>query len=255
MQAVLIARTTRQWALTEAGREYYERGIGVINAFDEFEAQVRCENVDVRGEIKLSVPLYFGKVALSELLLSFAQRYPAVQLNIDFSDRLVDVISEQFDLVIRISDLTDSTLIARKLCETRHVYCASAEYLNSSDPIAKPEDFRNHRIIQFGSAKRLKWNFDSPSGKITTVPLNAAMNSHDGAFLIEAAEQGLGIVRVPDFLAQSSIDAGRLVQLLPNYQLKPRGVYIVYPTTRYLPHRTRELMDYLLTNIGKERTN
>ena len=249
MQAVLIARTTRQWALTEAGREYYERGLGVITAFDEFEAHVRNENVDIRGEIRLSVPLYFGKISLSSHLLEFSKRHPAVQLNIEFNDRLVDVIDEQFDLVVRISELPDSTLIARKLCQTRHVYCASPEYIANNPPISEPPDIRAHRIMQFGSSKRPKWTFSSPGGKNITVSLTASMNSHDGAFLLEAAEQGLGIVRVPDFLAQSSLETGRLVQLLKPYELKPRGVFIVYPTARYLPHRTRVLMEYLLDSV------
>lgn len=251
MQAVLVARTTRQWALTEAGREYYERGIGLLAAFDEFEAQVRNENVEVHGEIKLSVPLYFGKVSLSEHLLAFAKLYPDVHLNIEFSDRLVDVINEHFDLVVRISELQDSSLIARKLCETRHLYCASPEYINNSPTITAPDDFRDHRIIQFGSAKRPKWNFHSSSGKSISVPLTASMNSHDGAFLIEAAERGLGIVRVPDFLVKSSLESGRLVQLLDTYELKPRGIHIIYPTTRYLPHKTRVLLEYLLDKVSQ----
>lgn len=251
MQAVLIARTTRQWALTEAGREYYERGVGVITAFDEFEAGVRNENLDIRGEIKLSIPLYFGKVGLSSHLLDFAKQYPSVQLNIEFNDRIVDVIDERFDLVVRISELQDSSLIARKLCETRHVYCASPEYIENNTAINEPDDIRAHRVLQFGSSKRPKWNFNSPRGKNISVPVTAALNSHDGAFLIEAARRGLGIVRVPDFLAQSSLDSGQLVQLLKPYQLKPRGIYIVYPTARYLPHRTRVLMEYLLDIMDK----
>lgn len=250
MQAVLIARTTRQWSLTEAGREYYDRGIGVITAFDEFEAAVRNESLDIRGEIKLSIPLYFGKVSLSSHLLAFAEQHPDVLLNIEFNDRLVDVVNEQFDLVVRISDLQDSTLIARQLCQTRHVYCASPDYIANNSPINEPHDFQNHRIMQFGSSKRPKWVFTPSSGKNITVSLSTSMNSHDGAFLIEAAERGLGIVRVPDFLAKSSLDSGRLVQLLTAYQLKPRGVFIVYPTARYLPHRTRALMEYLIERFG-----
>jgi len=252
MQTVLITRTTRQWSLTEAGREYYDRGVGVLSAFDEFEAGVRNENLALSGEIRLSVPLYFGKVSLTAHLMEFSANHPDVQLNIEFSDRLVDVINDHFDLVVRISELPDSSLIARKLCETRHIYCASPEYIKSNNPISDPQDFRTHRIIQFGSSKRPKWTFTSPTGKRTIVPLTACMNSHDGAFLIDAAEHGVGIVRVPDFLAKESLDSGRLVQLLPQYELKPRGVFIVYPSARYLPHRTRALMNHFLDGFAKD---
>jgi len=252
MQTALITRTTRQWSLTEAGREYYDRGVGILSAFDEFEAGVRNESLALKGDIRLSVPLYFGKVSLTSHLLEFSKNNPEVHLDIEFSDRLVDVINGHFDLVVRISELPDSSLIARRLCETRHIYCASPEYIQNNNPIGDPEDFRAQRIIQFGSSKRPKWTFTSTTGKKVIVPLTASLNSHDGAFLIDAAERGLGIVRVPDFLAQESLDNGRLVQLLPQYKLKPRGVFIVYPSARYLPHRTRALMEYLLDMFNKD---
>ena len=252
MQAVLIARTTRQWSLTEAGREYYERGLGVITAFEEFESQVRNDNRALTGEIKISVPLYFGRVNLTPHLIKFAKQHPDVHLNIEFSDRIVDVISEQFDLVVRISEMPDSSLIARQLCETRHLYCTSPAYIADNESIEEPRDLQRHRIIQFGPSKRMKWHFKSAAGKQISVPLSPAMNTHDGEFLIEAAEQGLGIIRVPDFLAQSSIDSGKLMQVLSTYELTPRGIYLVYPTARYLPHRTRALTEYLLEHVTIE---
>jgi len=245
MQTVLISRTTRQWALTEAGRQYYERGTDILHAFDEFEAQVRHDNVELRGDIRLSVPLYFGQASLSAHLLSFAKAHPEVRLNVEYTDKMVDVIGERFDLVIRISELPDSTLIARKFCETRHVFCASPDYIAKAAIVKAPHDLQAHRIIQFGSSKRPKWTFTSPRGKDTVVALTASMNTQDGAFLVSAAEQGLGIVRVPDFLAQAPLKAGRLQQILETHEQKPRGIYFVYPTTRYLPQRTRALMDYL----------
>lgn len=250
MQTTLITRTTRQWSLTEAGREYYERGLGVLSGFDTFEANVRKENQTLSGDIRISVPLYFGKFSLTPHLLAFSKTHPEVHLTIDFTDRLVDVINEHFDLVVRISELPDSSLIARKLCETRHIYCASPDYLKNNKTIRKPDDFKSHRIIQFGGSKRPKWSFtkkgsSGSKGKSVTVALKAAMNSHDGEFLINAAEDGQGIIRVPDFLARPCLNSGRLVQLLKSYELKPRGIYFVYPTSRFLPHRTRALMQFL----------
>lgn len=252
MQTALITRTTRQWSLTEAGREYYDRGISVLSAFDEFEAGIRNENLSLHGEIQLSVPLYFGRIRLTRYLLEFSKNHPDVHLNIEFSDKMVDVIDDHFDLVVRISELPDSSLIARQLCVTRHIVCASPKYLKKSGPINEPSDIRSHRIIQFGSTKRPKWSFSAKGGKSATVPLIASLNSHDGEFLINAAEHGLGIVRVPDFLAQTSLNTGRLVQVLQSFEHKPRGIYIVYPSARYLPHRTRVLMDFLLDSFSAD---
>jgi len=256
LQTNLITRTTCQWSLTEAGREYYDRGVDILSGFDEFEAGVRNESISLSGDIRLSVPLYFGKFSLTAHLLAFSKMHPDVHLNVDFNDRMVDVVNDHFDLVVRISDLPDSSLIARKLCETRHLYCASPEYLKNNDPIKVPEDFKSHRIIQFGSSKRPKWSFtpttrSGKSSKTITVPLKASMNSHDGEFLINAAEYGHGIVRVPDFLANASLASGRLVQVLKPYTLKARSIYLVYPTSRYLPHRTRTLMACLLDKFNK----
>jgi len=262
MQTGLITRTTRQWSLTEAGREYYDRGISILSEFDEFEARIRHENLLISGEIRLSVPLYFGKFSLNSHLLEFAKTHPQVHLYVDFTDNLVDVVNNHFDLVVRISELQDSSLIARRLCETRHIYCASPEYLKNNGPINEPDDFRRQRIIQFGSAKRPKWSFSTTShsdtarssknNKSISVPLKATMNSHDGEFLIHAAEDGQGIVRVPDFLANASLQSGRLVQLLKPYSLEPRSIHIMYPSSRYLPHRTRALMDFLLEKFNND---
>jgi len=250
LQAELITRTTRQWALTEAGRQYYERGLGVIESVDEFEAQVRKDTLGLKGDIRLSVPLYFGQMRLTTPLLEFANNYPDVRLNIEFNDRLVDVIAEHYDFVVRISELQDSTLIARRLCQTRHLYCASPDYIANNSPINKPSDLQSQRIMQFGASKRPRWVFTSSKGKDTTVSLTASLNSHDGGFLIAAAERGLGIVRVPDFLAKASLESGRLVQILKSHELSPRGVYFVYPSTRHLPQRTRALLDFLLTHFA-----
>jgi DNA-binding transcriptional LysR family regulator len=252
MQTVLITRTTRQWALTEAGRQYYDRGVDIIHAFDEFEAQVRHENLELKGEIRISIPLSFGHLSLSSHLVEFSNTHPDVRLTIEFSDRLVDVIGENFDFVVRISELQDSSLIARKFCQTHHVLCASPDYLADNSPITQPHDIQNHRIIQFGFSKRPKWTFTSPRGKDITVPLTSFLNSQDGAFLISAAELGAGIVRVPDFLAKTPLQAGRLAQVLDTYKHKTQGIYFLYPTTRYLPQRTRALIDFLHTRINKK---
>ena len=125
---------------------------------------------------------------LTPFLLQFNGLYPQVHLNNDFSDPLVDVINEHYDLVIRISYLPDSSLITRKLCKTRHIYYASPVYIDNSAPIRQPQDIRTHRIIQYGSAKRPKWRFTTANRKTTTVSLTASLNSRDSEFLIDAAE-------------------------------------------------------------------
>lgn len=249
LQTALIVRTTRQWGVTEAGRQFYERGKVILSSYDEFEAEIRAEDQNLTGEIRISVPLYFGQAALNDTILAFSMMHPDVHLNIEFSDRIVDIVGENFDLVIRISDLQDSTLIARRLCHAQHLFCASPGYVDSQPEIRKPEDLKEHKILQFGFTRRPKWKFTAKNGKDSVVTLQASLNSQDGGFLLSAAQQGHGIVRLPDFLVRDSLNSGTLTQLLPDFSPARRGVYIVYPASRYLPYRTRQLMEFLIQEL------
>ena len=251
MQTALIIRTTRQWSLTEAGRQYYERGLSLLAAYDEFEAGVRNDDHQLAGEIRLSVPLYFGQLALTEPLLKFSQLHPEVHLNVDYNDRIVDLMAEHLDFVIRISALQDSSLIARRLCSTEHIFCASPDYLKRSEAIETPEDLKAHRILQYGHTKRPKWKFAAGKGKEQSVSLKAALNSHDGSFLVAAAVKGLGVCRIPDFLARDALASGALVEILAASKLPAEGVHIVYPAARHMPQRTRQLMDFLIDHFGR----
>ena len=248
LQTRLIVRTTRQWSLTEAGRQFYERGKQLLSSYDEIEADVRGEDRALSGEIRLSVPLYFGKLALTRPLLDFASNHPDVQLNVEFSDRLVDVVADQWDLVVRVGLPDDSAMIARPLCAMRHGIFASPTYLETTRPINSPADLSHHRALQFGPAKRPKWAFRSKGGHKTVVSVRSALNSYDGGFLLDAAESGLGVTRLPDFMLTEALREKRLVEVLPGCLDDPVPIHLVYPEARYLPHRTRALMAHLLNH-------
>ncbi|MEM9604820.1 MAG: LysR substrate-binding domain-containing protein [Pseudomonadota bacterium] len=250
LQTALIVRTTRQWSLTEAGRQYYERGRQLLSAYDEFEADVRDDDQALSGDIRLSVPLYFGRLALTQPLLAFARMHPNVHLNVDFTDRLVDVVGEHWDLVVRVGHLDDSALIARPLCSIRHQLFASPAYLDACEPIRSPDDLRQHRVLQFGPAKRPRWRFKSATGQHTDVPVRAALNSYDGGFLLDAAVAGQGVARLPDFMLRDHLRDGRIREVLSDYLNAPMPVHLVYPIARYLPHRTRTLMDHLIAQLS-----
>jgi len=254
MQTELVVRTTRQWALTEAGRQYYERGQQVLTAVDELDGSIKNDSNVLTGSIKLSVPLYFGKNVLSGPLLAFANTHPAIHLSVDFTDRLVDVVRENYDFVIRIANLPDSSMIARKLCQTQHVFCASQKYLQTNPAIAELRDLQQHNIIQFGTSLRFKWSARAAGGKLESVALKSTLNTDDGDFLLEAAINGLGVTRIPQFLAAPALNSGKLVRVLEHATPEPRGIFALYPTTKYLPTRTRALLDFLATTLSETRT-
>jgi DNA-binding transcriptional LysR family regulator len=248
LQTELITRTTRQWELTEAGRQYFDKSVQIIAAMDEAGASIRVEKRDLIGDIRVTVPLHFGKLVLAPLLLDFAELNPGLRLNVDFSDRAADLIGEHYNLAVRIGRLSDSSMIAKKLYETCHMYCASPEYLAKHAQVERPEDLKQHNILQFGHAHRFSWQF-SPAAKSGSVKLSSVLNSDSGDFLISAAKRGHGIVRMPDFLAKPAIASGELTQILSQFAPVPLGVYIVYPASHHLPARVRALIDYLIGEI------
>jgi DNA-binding transcriptional LysR family regulator len=242
----LIVRTTRQWSLTEAGRLFYERAAGIVTEVNETEAEIRNQRSTLSGEIRLSVPLQFGSIVLSAALIDFTEAYPDIHFIVDFTDRFVNLVEENYHLAIRISELRDSTLISRKLANVSRIICASPQYLTENPTIALPADLKDHKILQFGNAKRPKWTMTSPDSKEVSVALKAHMNSDNGEFLLTAAKRGKGVFRGPDFLFRQALDEEDLVQVLPDYQRKPLGVYALYPETKFLPRRVRVFIDFLV---------
>lgn len=249
LQCELIIRTTRQWALSDAGRLYYDRAVNVLSALDEADAEIRNEEREISGEIRLSVPLHFGTNVLMPHLLDFSVEHGGIHLSVDFTDRLVDLIGERYDLAIRISHLADSSLIARKIHQSRRLFCASPAYLDSHPSIRRPEDLKAHSILHVSQAKRFTWEFSSPGGKPIQIALKAKHNFSNGDALLAAAERGLGVIRIPDFLAKPLLAEGRLSHILADFEPEPLGIYTVYPASRHMPRRLRVLIDFLVDRL------
>lgn len=245
----LITRTTRQWSLNSSGRSYFEHAKRILSAMEEADAEITNEQLDSGGEIRLTAPLHYGTKALAECLVAFPKGHPNIRLNVDFEDRFVDLISEQYDLAIRISHPADSSLISRKIGVTTHVFCASPEYLRAASKIVVPEDLKEHSIIQHGHAKRFKWRFCPNGKKSLEVSLKSAFNSNNGDMLIAAAVAGLGVARVPDFLAEAALQSGKLVRILEPCEPPPLQISMVYPATHHQPKRVRMLMDHILRTM------
>lgn len=246
LKTELITRTTRQWALTAAGRAYFAHAQKIIAAVDEADAEITDEDVDISGELRISAPLHYGTSSLADHLMDFAEMHPGIHLFVDFGDRFVDIIGEHYDLAIRISNLQDSSMVARKLTTTQHVFCASPDYLRETPDITRPEDLKSHRILQVGQVKRFKWGFSAPAGGERSVALSSSFNSNNGDMLLCAAMRGHGIARLPDFLAADAIRSGRLTRVLEGWEPAPMQVSAIYPATQFLPRRVRLLIDFLV---------
>jgi len=242
----LFHRTTRALSPTEVGRAYYERLKGLIEEFDALDASVRSASGRAAGRIALTVPMSFGSAQLAPALVAFAEAYPEIQLEVSFSDRLANLVDEGFDAAVRIGDPQDSSLIARKLCPMRIVVCAATAYLAKRGFPAGPAALADHEcIIDTNFRDPSVWRFRSPEGEPLRTPVQGRLRFSNPEACIAAAVAGLGVARVPSFIAGPRLAKGELTQVLGAFELQPSGLFVVYPPGRHRAARVRALVDFL----------
>lgn len=242
----LIRRTTRRMNLTDTGRSFYERSARILADVDEAEAAVLQQHGELRGTLKVALPLSFGVLHMGGIIAGFAKRHPRVTFDLDLNDRVIDLVQEGADLALRIGHLRDSSLIARRLFEVRTVVCASPDYLAAHGEPATPDELSAHDCLAYGNlAEPGTWAYTDPAGVRRRVDVRVALRATSGDLLCQAAVQGLGIVLQPTFLAGAWICSGKLVPILTGYSWPVSPAWAVYPPTRHLSVRVREFIDFL----------
>lgn len=247
LQVKLLNRTTRKVSPTEEGALFFERASRALDDLSEAQEQVHDLKANPKGSLKVSIPLNLGINHLITEIAAFAKQYPDIHLDISFDDRIVDIVSEGFDLVIRISELRDSSLIARRLAPCPIVVCASPEYLKTHDPIKSPQDLASHNVLAYTRSAGLhEWRYKAPSGESGRVGLTGTFKSDTGQMMCEAALQGIGIAALPIFYVAEHLKEGSLMQVLPEYTTWPsRDIHAVFMPNRYLSMRLRLFVDHL----------
>lgn len=242
----LFKRSTRALAVTDIGHAYYERIKVLLEEFDALDAAVRQTADEPSGRLRLSVPVTFGTTCLTPLLIAFARQYPLIELDVRYADRLVNIVDEGFDLALRIGKLDDSRLMARKLCPIRVMTLASPHYLQARGTPAHWQDLAAHDcIIDTNFRDPFSWHFQDENGQIQLLPLRGRLRFSNAEACVQAALAGLGIVRVPTFVAGDQLRSGALVPILKAYDVPPIALYAVYPPARHLANKTRVIIDYL----------
>ena len=246
----LMARSTRRLTLTSAGTAYLEKCRVILNLVEAAEIGVAEERQTPRGNIRISLPLSFGLKRLAPLLLDFSQRYPEVALDMDYSDRRVNLIEEGIDLSIRVTRRLDAGDVARRIGTSRMLVLASPDYLSRHGQPAHPAELAHHVCLGYTNAgAATSWQF-VVDGQLENFPIRSRINANNGDVLTEAAAQGLGIACQPDFIAGSFIAAGRVVEILVDYPGPELGIYAMLPSNRHIPHRVRVLMDFLAARLA-----
>ena len=247
----LLNRTTRKIATTDAGLAFYERARRILDDIDEAERAVMQLNTAPRGTLKISAPMTFGLQYLTPIATQFMCENDELTIDVDFSDRQVDVIDEGFDLAIRIGNLADSSFIAKKIADIRLVVCASPEYLERFGRPQKPADLASHKCMHYAyQASPNTWRFESEEGEVVHVAVEGRFRANNGVALQEAARRGLGICILPDFIANEDLKRGTLVEVLSEWMPENRAIWALYPHNRHLSAKVRLFIDYLADQLN-----
>ncbi len=249
--ARLLDRTTRRVAPTEAGLAYYERCVAILAQVEETEAQISRLHDEPKGVLRVNGPMSFGMMYLSAAIAAFMQKYTELKVELTLNDRFIDPLEEGVDVTIRIGDLEDSSLIARRLSSTALMLVASPDYLAAHGEPQTPRDLATHRALIYGhSTSTQRWKLADKS-EVVTVPVNGCLASNNGDVLCDAAVAGIGIARLPLFLVCDQIRAGSLQEILPAYAPGDLDIHALYAPNRYLAAKTRVFIDFLVERFGK----
>ena len=245
--AQLLRRTTRRMSLTEVGDVFHERCQRVVEAAKEAESSVSQLQEAPRGAIRLAVPMSFGHLQIAPLLPRFLERYPNIRVDVDATDRIVDLIYERVDLSIRIGRPREQSYVQRKLCPIRLLMCASPEYLERRGPPRTPGDLSEHVCLNYADQMAV-WRF-STGERIKTA---GTLNVNNGDALRQAALVGHGIVYLPSFLVADDVRSGRLTPLLTRHTNLETNLLAVYPESRHISPKVRAMIDWLVEELGPE---
>jgi LysR family transcriptional regulator, regulator for bpeEF and oprC len=243
----LLNRTTRRVSVTEDGALYYDRCVRILDEITDAESTLASKRRDPVGVVRVDTSGSFGKLMLPALP-DFYARYPGIELRIGLADRMIDLIQDGVDCVIRLGALEDSSLIVRKIGSARVTTCAAPSYLQQYGVPATLEELRGHRAVNYFSArsgKQLSFTFELEGGETASVPLPGIVAVNDGDAYVNAGVIGLGIIQPPRFMAAPFIDEGALTEILTKERSPPTPLSILYPPTRNIASRVRVFSDWV----------
>jgi DNA-binding transcriptional LysR family regulator len=253
LSTLLINRTTRQFSLTEAGHAYYGRVVEILRDIDDLQDSVRQNSGDISGRIRLTAPRTLADSFLGQCMIDFAVANPEIILDVTLDDRFVDLVEEGFDMAIRIADLTDSALIAKRLGSfSMSVYAAPSLLERVGRPESPAALSRLPCVVDTNHRTRNVWNFLDAKGERYSVAVRPVIEANSPEVMRRAAVSGIGFAFVPDVFAAEDAAAGRIVAVFSKEVPNHHGIYAVYPHRRYLPQRVRTFVDFLASWMRRE---
>jgi len=246
----LLQRTTRHLNLTDAGQIYYTRCQSLLEAVDELEAAIRDRQESPQGRLSITAPQTFGEGYLASAMALFLKQYPQVTVELNLTDRFVNLLEEGFDAGLRIGDLADSSLVARRLASIRIITCAAPWYLEQHGTPVHPRELGAHTCV-------IDTNIDMPArwlyridGEQQLIEVSGPFRTNSARAVRELVIAGAGIGRCPAYAVADAVRDGRLCRLLQNYESVEYGLYVVYPHRQYLAAKVRALIEFLVARFG-----
>lgn len=241
----LLYRTTRKVTLTQEGKIFYQHCRAVLDGLQNAQDIVQNLQNKPKGELKISATVTYGEQVILPLVNQFIKQYPEVEVEAYLTNKQVDLVDEGYDLAIRIGDLKDSSMMARKLSKRSNYVCASPNYLRQfGTPHTLSELIRHNCLL--GTLDYWRFNVE---GKEKTVKVSGNVRYNSGYGLTQAALQSIGIVQLPDYYTQEYLESGELIPILEQYRIPEEGIWAVYPQNRFVSPKVRALIDFLVENI------
>lgn len=249
LQTRLLHRTTRKQQLTSFGQDYYLRCKEILRQIEAADLSAEQHQISPSGNLRISAPVSFGSIVLVPKLATFLAKYPEIRIDLDLSDSVVDLVAASFDLAIRIGEIHDYGLVARALPDYQSIICASPEYLQSRGHPGHPNDLNQHACLNFSGAQSSLWRMRKHDVSYQTQIAGPLQINH-GLALRMAALSGIGLIMQPEILLRDDIQSGRLIRVLPEYQLSSRPMNMLYLADRYRSPKLRCFIDFMLSEFA-----
>lgn len=241
----LLQRTTRKIVPTEAGLIYYQRCQPLLMELKDVEAGISNLSSELQGNLVISVPMDFGYRFIAPSLHRFVQAHPHLHVDIEYSDRKVDLVAEGYDIALRIGYLQDSSLVAKKIASSTMHFVASPDYLAKRGIPQTPEDLENHDCLLYKTqGNQVYWTFNHQQ-QMEKIKMHSKLVCNNGLTLTQLAKSGLGIINSPYFLIDKELQSGELVEVLADYRQQKLDLHLLYPNRRHLPAKVRAFMEFI----------
>jgi DNA-binding transcriptional LysR family regulator len=248
----LLRRTTRHVSPTEAGAQYLPRAEAILAEIERLDSETSALDPTPRGRLRITAPPAVGNEVIAPLSVDFVEAYPEVDLEVEFTERLVDLVAEGFDAAIRAGPLESSSMIAHRIVEMRYLICASPSYLERRGVPERPHDIGEHDCIHWrAAAERGAWGFAKDGARVS-VAIRGRLLMSNFAAAREAAVRGLGLAILPLLTVRDDLEAGRLIPVLPDYEAHHGILSLVRPPTPFEPPKLRAFIDFI-TGALRER--